>query len=79
MSHTVDESDLARKEGLAEAPDPITDQSVRSMSAIGPALVQQGLETEAEMEERTQGVREAAAGDDRFEMYDTTVSGAGRA
>lgn len=57
----------------------LRDQSVRSVSAIGPALVQQGLESESEQEQRMQGVRDAAADGDRFLMYYTTVSVAGRA
>jgi ubiquinone/menaquinone biosynthesis C-methylase UbiE len=56
----------------------LRDQSVRSISAIGPAAVQMGLETEAEMKDRTETVRETAAEDDRFMMFYTTVSVAGR-
>lgn len=54
-------------------------QSVRSISAIGPAILQQGLQSESENEEMMQGVREAARDEDRFMMYYTTVSVAGRA
>lgn len=54
-------------------------QSVRSITAIGPALLQKGLQTEPENEEMMRGVREAARDEDRFMMFYTTVSVAGRA
>lgn len=52
-------------------------QSVRSISALGPAILQQGLQTEPENEDMMEGVREAARDEDRFMMYYTTVSVAG--
>lgn len=54
-------------------------QSVRSISAIGPAILQQGLQTEPENEEMMRGVREAAQDEDRLMMLYTIVSVAGRA
>lgn len=53
-------------------------QSVRSISAIGPAILQQELQSESENEEMMEGVRETARDEDRFMMYYTTVSVAGR-
>lgn len=57
----------------------LREQSIRSISAIGPASVQRGVETESEEKERMRAVRDAAAEGDRFMMYYTTVSVAGRA
>lgn len=54
-------------------------QSVRSISAIGPAILQKGFQTEPENEDMMRGVREAAQDEDRFMMLYTTVSVAGRA
>lgn len=54
-------------------------QSVRSISAVCPAILQRGLQTESENERMIDGVREAARDEDRFMMYYTTVSVAGRA
>lgn len=54
-------------------------QSVRSISAIGRALEQQGLQSEAENEAMLEGVSAAAEDEERLMFFYTVVSVSGRA